>query len=149
MKAVEKYDEKILEEISATFGSKWKEKDIFVYPLPEETPMPSIAFPLLLKLRKNQKLNLYFLTHELIHRFIETNPELLKKVRKTIKESKGLRMEAFVVFATQKVFSKLFGRKTARRMREMEKRIVKSRDEIAVDAIIKAKKARFEKVFLT
>jgi len=58
-------------------------------------------------------------------------------------------VEAFVVFATQKVFSKLFGRKTARRMRKMEKRIVKSRDEIAVDAIIKAKKARFEKVFLT
>jgi len=54
-KAVEKYDEKILEEISATFGSKWKEKDIFVYPLPEETPMPSIAFPLLLKLRKKSK----------------------------------------------------------------------------------------------
>jgi len=147
-KTMERYSEKILKEISAVFNSEWKEKDIFIYPLPEETPMPSIAFPLLLKLRKNQKLNLYILTHELVHRFIETNPEVFKKLQKVIKEKRGLKMEAFVVFVTQKVFSKLFGRKTARQMREIERRIIKSRDEKVVDAIIKTEKEKFEKLFL-
>lgn len=142
-KSLSKYEKRILQEISKLFGDGWKEKDIFIYPLPEETKIPSTSFPLFLKLRDNQKLNLYFLIHELIHRLLETNSKLKRKITKGIGK-KRLFMEAFVVFATQKVFSKVFSLNESQKMRMLEKGIVTSRNENIVDKIIKTKKNKFK-----
>jgi hypothetical protein len=141
---LKKHEKSILREICKCFQAEWKEKDIFIYPLPEEAQIPSIPFPLLLKLRKNQKLNLYFLIHELIHRFIETNSTIAKKLVKRIGEKRGTIMEAFVVYTTFKIFAKIFGLKETEKMRKLEKKIVTSRDEKRVDEIIKLKGKDFE-----
>ena len=136
---LEKQGNKILREIGKILKEEWKEKDITIYPIPPEAKIPSMSSPLLLKIRSNQSFNLYVLTHELIHRFVE-------KSNLKIDKKPGIELEAFVVFVTQKVFSKIFGAKLARKMRRIEKRIVMSRDEKMCEEIIKRKKKFWEEL---
>jgi hypothetical protein len=140
------YKKLILTEICKAFGEEWKEKDITIYPLPKNAKVPSLGAPLLLKIRKNPKLTLYFLIHELIHRFIGFNKNVKKKIDKLIGYEKGLMMEAFVVYVTKVIFSKIFGKKLTEKMRNLERKIVKSRDERKCEELISRMKKRFSEI---
>jgi hypothetical protein len=116
--------EKILKTIAELLGLKWKEKDIVIYPLPEKAKFPSIAFPLILKIREDMNFNLYILTHELCHRFVESSKELSEF---SVKKSR-LKGEAFVEFLTLEVLKRILGENKTKRLYEKEKQIVTTRN---------------------
>lgn len=122
----EYYKKYILETISKLIGCGWVEKDINIYLTSPKRRGPSKAFPLILKLRKNPYLNLYFLTHELVHRFFcLCDPRSFANEFHPKKDREE--KEAMTDFLTRKVIRKLFGRRTAEKLKEKEQKIVTSR----------------------
>ena len=128
-KFFEKYRDKILTKISEKGGFDWKEKDIFVYVIPEQIKkFPSMSHPLLLKLREDYYFNLYLLTHELCHRYIGENEQLVDISFRKWKKINKLIPEAIVEFLTVDIIAELFGEEKTEELHRKEKEIVKTRD---------------------
>jgi hypothetical protein len=121
----EKHKEKILEEIANILGFDWVERDIIIYPIPEDVAIPSISHPLLLKIREDPYFNLYMLIHEFLHRHIESRKELEKI---SMKKADLVKAHAIIEFLTVEIISKLFGEEKAQELHKKEKEIVKTRD---------------------
>ena len=137
-KYLQKYGQEIVRAIEML--GMWEEKDVTIYPIPATWKIPSFSSPLVLKIRENQAFNLYVLIHELIHRFLEKS-KLSEKLKKH-------EMEAFAVFATQLIYSKIFGDEKAKEMRQIEKQIVMTRDEKLIDKIIESRRSYFLKLMM-
>ena len=124
-----KYRNKILIKISEKCGFDWEEKDIMIYTIPEQIKkFPSICYPLLLKLGEDHYFNLYLLTHELCHRFIEENEKLKELSFRKWKKTNKLIPEVIVEFLTVNIIAEILGEEKAQELHNKEKRTVKTRD---------------------
>jgi len=121
---VEKYKQRILITISNLIGLEWEEKDIIIYPFPRSVKIPSMAFPLIISLKKDPYFSLYCLVHELCHRFVELNKNLYEI---SFKKDK-LKGEAFAEFLAIEVSNRIFGKVKAKELHEKEKKIVTTRN---------------------
>ena len=122
----EQHRENILIGISKRIGLEWREKDITIYPLPDQIKeIPSMAHPLLLKIREDFSFDIYLLVHELFHRFIEETKEL---ERISVRKINTIKAEAIVEFLTVDLISELFGEEKAEDLHKKEKEIVTTRD---------------------
>lgn len=123
------YKDKILTKISEKCGLDWKEKDICIYSIPGQIKkFPSMCYPLLLKLSEDHYFNLYLLTHELCHRYIEENDELIDISFRKWKYKNKLIPEAIVEFLTVDIIAELFGEEKAEELHKKEASIVVTRD---------------------
>ena len=132
-----KLRDKIFYYIQKIIGGKWEEKDINLYIVPEDSIIRhSISFPLILKLKKNLKLNIYFFIHELIHRYFLYRPQS-KFVEAYFGHLPREFREALIIFLTMNVYAKIFGDKDARKMRRLERDIVLSRNDWICEKMLK------------
>lgn len=141
---LDKEKEKILKNISELVGVNWEEKDITVYIIPESTKIPSMANPLLLKIREDSYFNLYILIHELFHRFLEFNNKLQRFSEKVSVKKAGIKAEALVEFLTIELSNKIFGKEKAEALYSKEKEIVTSRDTDKSNELVKEFRKRYD-----
>jgi len=128
-KLLEKNKEKILETLSETIGEKWEEKDITIYTVPFYCKFPSVPYPLILKIKKDQDFNLQIITHELVHRFLTFNSKLKKyEELHNIRYLGPVKSEALTDAITRHVTTKVFGKKKSKEMTEIEQKIITSRN---------------------
>lgn len=119
----------LLKLFEQTFGVEWDEKDIIIYTVPSYMKFPSIPYPLLLKVREDPLINMYFLIHELVHRFFEFNSKLKRyKILYSIEKIGLERSEALTDMITREIAKRLLGKRKANQLRKMEQKIISSRD---------------------
>jgi hypothetical protein len=133
---IDKIKDKITLHITNTVGGKWGEKDINVYLVPEMVIAHSVAAPLMLIVRENQNLNIYFLIHELIHRYFFSPPQNIF-IERYFKHLPKEFTEALIILLTMQVYARIFNEKEAKRMREIEKTIVLSRADWLCEKMLK------------
>ena len=143
-KILEDYEEKILNTISELIGCEWEEKDINIYAIPFNAPTPSISLPLILKIREDPYLNLYFLIHELVHRFFYFSTKIEPLKKKFYPRDNRLKCEAVTDFITRKVAEKIFGKEKALELRKKEQKIVTSRDLEKCEELVKSYENRYD-----
>ncbi len=103
---------RMLESFEKYMGVKWSEKELTIYIIPATLRVPSIPNPLIVKLRENQDVNIHVLIHELVHRFLEINPQL-KNYRELygFKELGQVKCEALTEFIARRISKEILKEK--------------------------------------
>lgn len=142
---IEEHGDRILTSISSLIGCSWDEKDINIYTVPDTAPFPCIPCPLILKIRDGQYVNIHFLTHELVHRFLRFTEAVQPfSNRFSLFEVGQLQHEAITDFVTRAVDKRVFGEEKAKFMHEEEMKIVKSRNLEECEVLVQKLKEKYD-----